>query len=240
MCSASACALVVGSLFAFIACGGKVLIEQTPFGDDAGNGGAGLGGSAAVGGAIEGQPATCAASVGVPVLIRNDLEFAIFIGPDKDRCKATPLFQVRSALGQLLNAPSRGSTECRSEAVKLEAGKSICTSWAGLPDVGTSGTFLFSAHAGSAIDCMGTRATRCDCDADAAGTCSVQNALISGIFLTKGAVVELDAQRHNKVVTLAFSGCMPPWQPADCAGARCERAVTSIERRSASVFAREQ
>ena len=129
---------------------------------------------------IAGQPAQCASFVdaqplSVPVLIRNDLDFPIHLGPRADDCGETPLFFVQDASGVAVLAPNPCRTPCDtllagnpvggclaicpvSKALTLEPGETVTTSWAG----------LFSVEGDLPRECVPKRAdgldfgTRCD------------------------------------------------------------------------------
>ncbi len=127
-----------------------------------------------------GQPAVCASFIdekplSVPVLIRNDSNHPIHLGPRMEVCGETPLFSVQDASGAAVRALNRCGTPCStllagnpiggciaicpvSKAVTLEPGETITTSWAG----------LFSVEADVPRECVPKRAdgvdfgTRCD------------------------------------------------------------------------------
>jgi len=196
----------------FAGCGGKVLIEQTQLGSEAGSGNgneAGSGNDSALSVPCSGanEPPAIGTSSGdgkllsILVSIRNDLTYAIFVGPQKDPC-TEPLFEVHDTTGRVINSralcPSSESTACpNAQAVMIEPGKSFTTLWA-IP----SGTLIFSAKAGSALQCL---TSYCFCTPDATtGTCTSLPALVRGVPLTTQTTVELGANGHNQVVTLAF------------------------------------
>jgi hypothetical protein len=156
--------VIVGFALALGGCGGKSHSEQTQLGNEAGssnNGGAnsagsnaGGAGSNAGGASAGGQAAICASFVdakplSVPVLIRNDLTFAIHLGPRMNQCAETPLFLVQDASGTLLSGPGSCRTPCESllsgdpvggciatcpqlKAVTLAPGESVSIAWTGL------------------------------------------------------------------------------------------------------------
>jgi hypothetical protein len=207
---------IVLSVIFFTGCGGKVLVDQAQLGNEAGSGNA----SAlpmACSGANE-QPALGTNSgddklLAIPVLIRNDLTYSIFVGPQKDPC-SEPLFEVRDTTGRAINpqalcvpsseshstvdAPGGSAIACpNSHAVMIEPGKSFSTLWAIPP-----GSLIFSAKAGSALQCL---TTYCFCTPDATtGTCTSLPALVRGVPLTTQTTVLLNANDHDEVVTLAF------------------------------------
>src|SRR4051794_36717590 len=104
--------VVVGLLVTLSGCGGKSRAEGHR-GNEGGSsnvGGAGAGGVGAAGAGVGGvgaggvgaggQPPECASfadakPLSVPVLMRNDLTFAIHLGARTETCAETPLFTVQ-------------------------------------------------------------------------------------------------------------------------------------------------
>jgi len=120
-----------------------------------------------------------------------------------------------------------------TKVVTLAPGESVSVDWAGLFDVeadlpkacvpersdglefGTkcdhssavpSGSFSFSAEAGTLRDCSQNIAGGChECEPNPEGGCTTPYALIGGSLLTARATVELDARSRNQPVTLIFA-----------------------------------
>ena len=158
----SHCLFIVGLLAALSGCGGRSRSEAE-FGNQAGSshvgeagsaGGPGAGGVGAGGVGAGGQPAECSSFVdakplSIPVLLRNDLTFPIYLGARMETCGAPPLFSVQDASGAALPEPNPCRTPCETllagnpvggclgiclvqTAVTLQPGEAVNTSWAGL------------------------------------------------------------------------------------------------------------
>jgi len=158
---------MIGLLVGLAGCGGQSrtdgrLADQAGSSNGAGAGGADVPGSAGAGAGgvgmggtgAGGQPAECSSFVdakplSVSVLIRNDLEFPIYLGARMETCAETPLFSVQDASGAAVRDPNPCRTPCESllagdpvggciaicpvqKAVTLQPGEAVTTSWAGL------------------------------------------------------------------------------------------------------------
>ena len=166
----SACLFIFGVVVALSGCGGRAHTEGQ-LGNEAGSsnvggagsaggpgaGGIGAGGFGASGAGAGGQLVECSSFVdakplSVPVLIRNDLDFPIYLGARTETCGATPLFSVQDASGAAVREPDPCRTPCETllagsptggctascpvqRALTLQPGEAVTTSWAGVFEV---------------------------------------------------------------------------------------------------------
>ena len=163
-------------------------------------------------------------------------ETPLFLVQDAAGKAVSDLGNCRTPCESLLDGNPIGGCIARCpypEAVTLASGESVSLNWPGLFDVesdlpnecvpkradgqdfGTrcshsqqvpSGSFSFSAEAGTLLDCSYTFKNGCpECTPNAEGGCRTNFALISGARLTARTTVKLDAASQNSVVELTFA-----------------------------------